>query len=338
VVRGAGFGHGVGMSAWGAYGFAKHGKGYRGILRHYYVGTRIGRTAGRTVRVLLQNTTGGVTFSRATRACGHDLSPGRAYSATRVRGAIRLSAASGRPVGRCGTRLRALGRRAGIRLHGVGVYRGALEVVPTGAGAINAINAVGLEDYVRGALPAEVPATWPLEALRAMAVAQRSIALSTDVHGDGFALYPDTRTQIYGGVGVEAPRTNRAVADTEGRVVTYRGRIAQATYFSSSGGRTESRFLGGPRVPYLKSVEDPYDYYAPQHRWTLRFTQAEMDARLGAHVKGTLRRIRVTKRGDTPRIVTARLVGSRGTTSVDGNVLRASLGLYERWAFFKRLR
>ncbi len=100
--------------------------------------------------------------------------------------------------------------------------------------------------------------------------------------GKGFALYPDTRTQIYGGVELETARTDRAAQATRNQVVTYQGEVVQTTYFSSSGGRTESGFLGAPDVPYLQSVEDPYDYYAPQHRWSFSFSQAEMSSRLGA--------------------------------------------------------
>ena len=120
------------------------------------------------------------------------------------------------------------------------------------------------------------------------------------------------------------------------QVATYKGKVAQTTYFSASGGRTESRFLGGPPVPWLESVKDPYDHYSPQHRWTFRFSQAEMDSRLAPYLDGKLRRIEVTKRGDSPRIDYANLVGSRGTTEVRGDTLATALGLYDRWATFER--
>src|SRR3954470_19283704 len=70
TVRGAGFGHGVGMSQWGAYGYATHGWGYREILAHYYSDTAIGATASRTVRVLLQGSTAVSHFSGASAAGG----------------------------------------------------------------------------------------------------------------------------------------------------------------------------------------------------------------------------------------------------------------------------
>jgi stage II sporulation protein D len=332
---GAGWGHGVGMSAYGAYGYGKHGFSHAQILHHYYTGTKIeATTKGSRVRVLLRVSTGDVTFTRASAACGRKLSPGRSYRARRSGRSVRLLSAGGAVLARCGKRLHASGGGK-IKVAGLGSYRGALEVVAA-SGVLNVVNKLDVNDYVRGVLPAEVPPSWPAPTLRAMAIAMRSVALSTSVHGDGFDLYSDTRTQVYRGAGSETATTDKAVAATRDQVVTYAGSIAQTTYFSSSGGRTESNFLGAPKVPYLKSVDDPYDYYSPLHRWTARFTQAQMDARLGPYLKGSLRGIKVTQRGDSPRIVTARLTGSGGTTTIRGDRLAGALGLYSRWAYFRK--
>src|SRR4051812_36322172 len=82
---GHGFGHGVGMSQYGAYGYAKHGKGYPFILAHYYRGTTVGELQGaRVVRVLLDVVGGDVGFSDARGACGKRLDPGRNYEAHRT--------------------------------------------------------------------------------------------------------------------------------------------------------------------------------------------------------------------------------------------------------------
>lgn len=338
IVTGGGFGHGVGMGAYGAYGYGKHGAGYRQILRHYYRGIKV-RAMPRPpqVRVLLTVSSGDVSFSSATAACGRPLDPTRTYRAHRRGASVRLLSSSGRLLARCGKRLQATGGRM-IRGVGVGVYRGALEVVPASptAGSLNVINRVNVNGYARGSLPGEVPPEWPMATLKAFAVAVRSIALSTDVGGQGFELYADTRTQVYGGVKLESARADRAVRATLNEVAKYDGAVAQTTYFSSSGGRTESGFLGASDVPYLQSVADPYDYYSPQHRWRFRFSQAEMNARLAPYMAGRLRQIRVTKRGDSPRIDYARLVGTRGTTTVRGDTLALALGLYDRWAYFTK--
>ncbi|HET8863561.1 MAG TPA: SpoIID/LytB domain-containing protein [Solirubrobacterales bacterium] len=340
VVKGGGFGHGVGMSAYGAYGYGEHGAGYQQILHHYFQGIRIKAVQGAPlVRVLLTISPGDVSFSRGTAACGHSLDPSRTYTAHRRGSSIRLLTGSGKLFARCGERLHADSGGI-IRIGGVGTYRGALDLVPTesAAGSLNVVNRLNVNSYARGSVPAEVPPEWPSATLKAFAVACRSIALSTDVGGNGFDLYADTRTQVYGGVKVEDERTDRAVRATRGQVAMYGGAVAQTTYFSSSGGRTESGFLGAPDVPYLQSVEDPYDYYSPLHEWTFRFSQAEMNSRLGAYVDGALRGIRVTQRGDSPRIDYAKLVGTRGVATIRGDTLAAALGLYDRWAYFRKVR
>ena len=340
VVKGRGFGHGVGMSQYGAYGYAERGRGYRFILRHYYRGTSIGRLhRGRVVRVLVDISSGDVAFSGASAACGRRLSPGRAYEARRVRGGVLLQTPRGRPLAPCGRRLRATGPSP--LSFGGGRYRGALEVVPTrsAAGSLNAVNAVPVDQYVRGVVANESPASWPMAALRAQAVAARSYALTTTVDGNGFDLYEDVRSQVYGGVGDETGRTNRATADTRGEVVIHRGRIAQTFFSACSGGHTENVenvFFGDP-VPYLVGVPDPFDGACPLHRWTLRFSGPQISARLGRHLDGALRRIVITRRGSSPRIVWARLVGTGGVSRIRGDALAAALGAYDRWMTFRKV-
>jgi stage II sporulation protein D len=339
VVRGGGFGHGVGLSAYGAYGYGLHGYGYRQILDHYFRHIQI-TTLKRApvVRVLLTISPGDVGFSHATSACGQKLDPSRSYRAHRHGGSVQLLSGSGKLLARCGERLHA-DSGGTLSIAGVGVYRGALEVVATEsqAGSLNVINALNVNSYVRGSVPAEVPPEWPMATLRTFAVAARSIALSTDVGGNGFALYSDTRTQNYGGVAVESARTDNAVRTTRNQVVTYHGEVAQTTYFSASGGRTESHFLGAPAPPYDQSVPDPYDYYSPLHHWTFRFTEAEIDSRLGGYVDGRLRKIVVSRRGPSGRVAYAKLIGTGGTTTIRGDTLAGALGLYDRLAYFTKI-
>ena len=86
------------------------------------------------------------------------------------------------------------------------------------------MEAVGLDDYVRGVISAEMPSGWSPQALDVQAVAARTYAITTDVSGSNFDLYPDTRSQMYRGVAAETPSTDAAVAATRGQVVTYAGR------------------------------------------------------------------------------------------------------------------
>ena len=331
------------MSQYGALGFAKNGFAYQAILAHYYTGTTLGTTASRSIRVLLRTSARSVTFSGAGSACGVGLKTGKAYVAKRKGGGVVLRTKTGQLVANCGALLSASGSPA-VNMAGKGTYRGALEVRPSSVpGTVNAINAVNLEDYVRGVISKESPATWPLEALKAQAVAARSYAISTAVRGNGFDVYDDTRSQVYAGVGAEAARTDQAVSATALQVVLYQGQIAQTFFFSTSGGHTENNEFsalgfGQPPVPYLRGVDDPYEAAAgsPYTHWKRKFSLSRMNSALGRLVRGKLKNIVVAQRGSSPRIVRANLIGSGGTTSVTGPQLRDTLRLPDTWAFFKK--
>jgi stage II sporulation protein D len=221
-----------------------------------------------------------------------------------------------------------------------GLYRGALELRPAGRD-LNVINAVNLEDYVRGVVSAESPPTWPAEALKAQAVAARTYAITTSKAGDGFDQFADVRSQVYKGALAEFPTTDAAVAATRGQVVTYGGRPVTTYFFSTSGGRTENvenSFVGADPKPWLKGVDDPFDRLSPKHRWgPLRFTAAQVQRRLGRLVPGRFRRIEVTQRGASPRVVRALVVGTRGSTAVTGPQLRRAFGLNDTWAYFRTI-
>jgi stage II sporulation protein D len=339
TIRGAGFGHGVGMSQYGAYGYALHGATYDAILRHYYTGTSLGQTdPSATVRVLLQSGSSG-TFSGAARAGPRKLSPGVTYRVSNYSaGQVALYRASKKLATFSGPLQVRPPTGGALSLAGAGRYRGLLEFRPTLFGGINSINVVPLEQYVAGVVARESPSSWPIEALKAQAVAARTYAVTTSKAGDGFDQYADTRSQVYGGVAAETASTNAAVAGTRGQVVTYGGQPVVTYFFSTSGGRTEdveNSFLGSEPKPWLKSVKDPYDGVSPKHRWTpVRMTMAAAAGKLSGLVKGRFKGIRVTRRGVSPRIVRARVIGTRGSTKVTGATLRARLGLLDTWAYF----
>jgi stage II sporulation protein D len=336
-IRGAGWGHGVGMSQWGARGYANHGHDHERILRHYYRHTRVGQARARRVRVLLRSGAGTVRFSGASGACGRSIDSGREYRADSAGGDVLLRTAGGKRLESCGRELQARGSES-IRVDGEGTYRGDL-VVRASSGGLDAINAVNLEAYVRGVVPNEMPPDWPDAALRAQAVAARSYALATAVRGEPFDHYDDTRSQVYGGKSSETRSTNAAVKTTAGEVVRHGTGVATTYFFSTSGGRTESSqhgFVGGESRPYLKSVRDPYDRASPYHRWKVTYSLNQLEARLGGLVEGGLREIEVTKRGRSPRIVRAIIRGSDGITPVNGLTLQSRLDLRSTWARFEK--
>jgi stage II sporulation protein D len=338
VVHGRGFGHGVGMSAYGAYGYAKHGATYPQILGHYYPGTSLGTLEGtHVVRVLLGAAAGDVGFSGATGACGVELEPARSYEAHRDGGSVRLRTSGGRPLADCGHTLRAAGPGR-VTIAGYGTYRGALETVPEGRRSLNVVNALAVDQYVKGVIPNESPPSWPLAELEAQAVASRSFALSAGRDGNGFDLYSDTRSQVYKGLESEYARSDEAAESTRGQVLMYEGQIAEALFSACSGGRTESiKNVFGTAIPYLVGVPDPYDYYCPLHRWTLEFSGPEISSRLSGLIDGRLKQVVITKTGYSPRIIEAKLVGTGGVTTATGEQLEVALGGYSTWMSFEKV-
>ncbi len=337
TVTGHGFGHGVGMSQYGAYGYALHGQDYRFILAHYFQGTTIGTAPPGKVRVLLTIAHRDVSFKKATSACGRTLNPTLSYRAHLNGGSVQLLSASGRVMTSCGAKLRATGHGR-VRIKGNGSYRGALVAVPTGSRrSLNVVNALNVDKYVQGVIAGEMPSSWPIDALKAQAVAARSYALTGTVRGRGFNVYDDTRSQVYKGIAAETAATNKAAIATKGQVVMYGGQIARTYYSASSGGQTESiqfGFPGSAPVPYLVGVDDPYDTTSPLHTWRKTFSQSKIEAKLGPFLKGSLQDIQITKTGVSPRIVSADVVGSGGTTKVTGSDLESALGGYSTWMTF----
>ena len=227
TIRGAGFGHGVGMSQYGAYGFALNGSGYRDILAHYYTGTAIGGVdPNRRVRVLLQSA-GTASFTGATRAGRRRVSPSKTYYVRRSGASVQLLSPRRRRMGTY-TAMRVTGRGGMVTLRGRagngrvnGAYRGAMDFSSSGSG-VSAINALSLDSYLRGVVPDESPPSWPIEALKAQAVAARTYAITGMKPAAGFDHYADTRSQVYGGVAAEEPST-----DAGDRADARRGRDLQ---------------------------------------------------------------------------------------------------------------
>jgi len=333
TVKGHGFGHGVGLSQYGAYGFAEQGRSYKKILGHYYQQTKLGKAGGEPIRVLLASGRGSVTFSGAGNACAERISARRKYSLTASGGGVELRSPDGDKITECGTEGKA---GKGVKIGGVGRYRGDL-VARNDNGSLLVINQLGVESYVMGVVANEVPSEWPTQALRSQAVVARSYGLATDRDGP-FDQYADTRSQVYGGRSSETKATNAAVKATSGEVVKYRGETAITYYFSTSGGQTENSefgFSGGNAVPYLKSVEDPFDDASPVHNWKESYSDDEMESQLTGLFSGKLQKIEVIEQGRSPRIVRARVVGSSGSQVVTGDTLRARLELLSTWARFK---
>jgi stage II sporulation protein D len=329
VITGHGWGHGVGMSQYGAYGYAQHGFTYDKIVAHYFPGTQLGRTPVARVRVLLASGVATLKLGSADDftvrdAAGevHDVAAGT-YTLTpalklRLLGGDKAKALTGPLMFQPGPSPLALKHR----------YRGSIQVDVTG-GKLRVINYVGLEQYLYGVVPSEMPFSWHAEALKAQAVVARSYAIAVRKTG-AFDLYPDTRSQVYLGIDHERPSTNASVDATAGKVVLYNGQVAKTYFYSTSGGRTaSSQDVWGTAVPYLVSVPDPYDSISPYHDWG---PVALTGAKLGKALRVPGRLVDVQPElNSSGRVTSVTAVGTKGSIAVAAGELRRRLGLRSTW-------
>ncbi len=322
LLDGRGWGHGVGMSQWGAEGFARHGYSYRQILAHYYPHTHIGLADGREVRVLLTDQQDAIRVGSAAPFVALDARGRKVHLPARdvvVNGKFMLRHKHWEPP------LRFQPGAQPLRIGDRG-YRGDVVVKATPDGLM-AVNILPLDRYLRGVVPWEAPKGWHEATYEAQAVAARSYTLATLHPGKDFDLYPDQRSQMYGGIAAERDETNLAVGATAGQVLVWHDTIIPAYYFSTSGGRTSSIHDAWPRakqVPYLVSVSDPYDYLSPHHVWpTITLSAARVASVL--HLDGVTDMQVLENSSGRARAV--RVKTARGWKTFAGQVIRKKFDL-----------
>src|SRR5438128_8819375 len=172
VITGHGWGHGVGMAQWGAYGYAQNGATYDEILAHYYPGTQLTQALPAPLRILLA---AGKTLT-VTSAADFQVQDALGQSHPLSAGSYALDATLTLPdVGPLQAPLLFRPGQAPLQLGAP--YRGSIEI-DVSRKKLLAVNVVGLDAYIRGVIPREMPKDWPLEALKAQAVAARSYALA----------------------------------------------------------------------------------------------------------------------------------------------------------------
>ncbi|MDI6911730.1 SpoIID/LytB domain-containing protein [Nocardioides sp.] len=352
TIRGHGYGHGHGMSQYGAEGAARQGLTYRQIAKFYYPGTAWGTSKGRVTVLLTADTTDDLIVAARPGLTVRDTA-GKGRTVLPDNGARRWRVAVGKDgVNRIAYRDRRWHRwralegqgefYAGgdpvtlVTPSGERSYRGRLRVGVSATGDRVTVNDVGLESYLKGVVPLEIPASWSAEAVRAQAVAARTYASYERRHPQSraYQLCDTWSCQVYGGVDAEYPASNRAVDATAGAILTSDGAPAFTQFGSSSGGWTSAG-----SVPYLPAKRDPYDGWSgnPVHTWTTTVDDTRLEQAWPAI--GNLRRIAVTARdgnGDWGgRVRTIALRGSRGRVVVSGDTFRAVLGLRSTWVTFR---
>ncbi len=217
---------------------------------------------------------------------------------------------------------------------GAAQYRGRLRVVPLGD-RLQAVNYIGLENYLPSVVGSEMPAQWPLAALRAQAIAARTYAMAQRRPGQLFDLQATVASQVYKGVGAETTSTRQAVAQTNGQVLLYRGRLIDAVFHSCSGGSTEnSGEIWNRQLPYLTSVPD-FDQFSPVRNWSKSFEPLEL-RRAFVEIDGVTA-IEPLVTSTSGRIRQARVTGPGGQLVLSGAELRRRLGLRSTLVRFQQM-
>jgi SpoIID/LytB domain protein len=356
---GHGYGHGIGMGQYGAEGGARAGASYSKILSTYYPGTDLASKSG-NIRVLISSdTTSSVmvegrsgltlryvssnkTLALPTTISGKNvvrwsidpLSSDPKKSALRYRttgswtpyknttwsGAAQFEAST-----------LSLVMPAGADR----VYRTALRSVQpsSNSSSRDTVNVLSLENYTRGVVAREMPASWHAEALKAQSVAARTYGVRALSSSRYYDICDTTACQVYGGESAETSTTDSAVAATAGKILTSNGDPALTQFSSSTGG-----YSSPGSASYLKAVSDPWDNWSgnANHSWSKSVKASTIEAKYPKI--GTLKSLQVTKRngyGDLGgRVTSLKLVGSKATTTISGDDARFAFGLRSNWFTF----
>ncbi|WP_375002784.1 SpoIID/LytB domain-containing protein [Aeromicrobium sp. CTD01-1L150] len=355
--KGHGYGHGIGMSQWGAHGGAQKGVLASRILAKYYPGTSLA-SRSRYIRVRVTADNDGSTAVRA-RSGLRFLQGSRSITLP--------TTVSGRTVSHWRIEPYASNKRQSTLRYKSGstwrtykslVWHGSADfaaptmqlVLPGGktvtyrhklraarphstATLRHTVNVVHLNDYTQGVVAREMPASWPTQALRAQAIAARTYGLQSITPSAWYDICDTTSCQVYGGVSAEHANTNAAVASTSNRVLMHDGKPAVTQYSSSSGGFTNQ----GSR-PYLKAVSDPWDNHSANqnHSWSQAVNKSTIQSKYPSI--GTLKTLKVTKRNGHGsmggRVSSLQLVGSKRTVTISGTDARWAFGLKSDWFGF----
>jgi stage II sporulation protein D len=352
-LSGHGFGHGHGMSQWGAYGAASVGKlSWKSIVSFYYPGTVLSTQANSTIRVRLDAvghgalslpTPSGLTLAGTALPATLAGLPVTAYRvSSRTAGGVRLDALSSAGW----TLYRNLASAAILTnpSHGNVVdvqqaggskrsYRGSIVVNGVTSTSITTVSVLPMETYLRSVVPAEMPASWHPNAVASQAVAARSYASYFRANTPAGSLSDtcdNTFCQTYSGVQSEHAASDAAVLATAGQTLTYAGKAALTEFGAANGGWTAA---GGPA--YLAATADPYDGAIPNgaNTWSKSVTAASIQSRWPSI--GTYRQLRIISRDGHGqwggRVLTAAVDGSAGSVTVSGTTFAYAFGLMSEW-------
>ncbi|TDD60439.1 SpoIID/LytB domain-containing protein [Kribbella antibiotica] len=356
TISGRGFGHGRGMSQYGAQGAAIAGKSAKQILDFYYPGTTVGKATGRIRVRISADTTDGVRVAAVNNLRVRDLGRDKLFAlpkaSTRNQWSIDPHGEHGTKVSSYNTKTRkwtlwktfsSMTQFEGPALTSlilpsgaVRRYRGGLRGIDAPGKHLDTVNVVSLEHYLRGVVPREALSSWRPAALQAQAVAARTYSV---FHRNrsvkrAYDLCDTIACQVYGGYNDEKNATNAAITATAGQVRLYKGKPIIAEFSSSNGGATAAG-----SVPYQVMKVDSWDAYPgngnPNVAWTVTRKTAAVQAVFDV---GTIRTLRVIRRtGVGPaggRAARIEAIGSKGRRELSADQLRGRLHLKSAWIAF----
>ncbi|TNM40529.1 SpoIID/LytB domain-containing protein [Nocardioides albidus] len=341
TLTGSGWGHGKGLSQYGAKGAAQQGLSSAQILDFYYPGTAPGLGSGSVKVLITADTTSNVVVQHRSKLKVRSLATGRTWKLgkrgakrwklTAHGGDTKLSVKTGRwhKVRIIPGQAEFRGKGGTLRLHvpgGAVDYRGRIRsVVPASGQGRDTVNVLSVEKYLRGVVPSEMPATWHPQAVQAQAVAARTYAVFERDNNDRgvFDVWDTTQSQVYRGVAVEKAESDAAIRATARQIRTYGGAPAFTQFSSSNGG---AKAAGGASQPYLAAGPDPYD---PKTGWQQIVPATAIEQAYPGI--GDFTGLKVTTRdgsGDWGgRVVKIEVAGTSGTVTDEGDDFRSLLGL-----------
>ena len=336
-IDGGGYGHGVGLSQYGACSMAAGGSGYAQILAHYYRGSAVtGVSEHNDLRVLLRTASSfTLTAGGNTTINGKWNLPANAtLVASHSGGRILLSGAINTTVDALYADM--AGSPLKVSPPGNRFNRGTLVVTPNAGNLQATLVGLSTNAFLRGL--GEMPSSWPTEALKSQAIAGRTIAHGKATRSGRWDASYDLNALIDGAYigydkeyGAQGSRWVSAVDSTNGKVLTHQGGLILAVYSSSSGGHTEdSERVWYSALPYLRGAADPADSGCnnPNHRWSVTYSATVMGQKLGM---GPVTSVAIgSGAGPSGRLdkVNVTFTDSRGATrTFTGAQLRSLLGL-----------
>jgi len=210
-------------------------------------------------------------------------------------------------------------------------YRGKIRVFPGPNRDLWVINELPLEEYLVGLINCEISSQWSLDALKAQAVTARTFAtFQKGSRSEGlYDVDSSVNDQVYAGIGLEDPRSRRAVKETEGELLLYQGKPIFAVYHACCGGKTESpEYLWTGNFPYLKSIVCTYCLASPHFLWNYQVDAESLAKVLGSmgFLSQRVRGIQIGERSESRRVLQLLIRGERDQGEIPGKEFRRLLG------------